>query len=61
MAKTVIASTCRECSVRCGSLVYLQDGKVVKITGNPGHPGPLAVAGAVSNHFVSRGVASYNT
>ena len=119
MTKTVIASTCKECSVRCGSLIYLQDGKVVKITGNPAHPGsrgafcikgvhgpitarehperplypqrrtgergegkwqqvswdtalgeiaerigkvkqqygPLAVAGAVSNHFVSRGVA----
>lgn len=119
MAKTVIASTCKECSVRCGSLIYMQDDKVVKITGNPRHPGsrgafcikgvqapvtarehperpvhplrrtgergegkweqvswdtalgeiaerigmvkrqygPLAVAGAVSNHFVSRGVA----
>ncbi len=119
MARTVIASTCKECSVRCGSLIYLQDGKVDKITGNPDHPGssgafcikgvhgpitarehperplhplrrtgergegkwqqvswdtalgeiagrigkvkqqfgPVAVAGAVSNHFVSRGVA----
>ena len=119
MTRKVIASTCKECSVRCGSLIYLEDDKVVKITGNPKHPGsrgafcikgvhgpvtarehpdrpiyprrrtgergegkwervswdtaldeiaerigkvkqqygPLAVAGAVSNHFVSRGVA----
>ena len=119
MAEKVIASTCKECSVRCGSLIYMRDDKVVKITGNPEHPGsrgafcikgvhapvtarehpdrpvhplrrtgargegkwervswdaaldeiadrvgkvkrqygPLAVAGAVSNHFVSRGVA----
>jgi anaerobic selenocysteine-containing dehydrogenase len=119
MATQVIASTCKECSVRCGSLVYVEDGKVVKITGNPRHPaskgafcvkgmnapivarehadrplypmrrrgargsgqwervswseafdeiagrmgevkrryGAPAVAGAVSNHFVSRGVA----
>lgn len=119
MGDRVVASTCRECSVRCGSLVHLRDGRVEKITGNPAHPhsrgafcikgvkasvaarehpdrplypmrrtgergsgrwesisweqalgeiadrlqevigkhGPLAVAGAVSNHFVSRGVA----
>ena len=119
MSEKVIASTCKECSVRCGSLIYLRDDEVVRITGNPAHPGsrgafcikgvhapvtarehpdrplhplrrtgapgegkwervswdaaldaiadrigkiklrygPLAVAGAVSNHFVSRGVA----
>lgn len=119
MATVVVPSTCKECSVRCGSLVYVDDGKVAKITGNPAHPasrgafcvkgmnapitarehpdrplhpmrrtgergagqwariswqeafddiaerigavkqayGALSVAGAVSNHFVSRGVA----
>lgn len=119
MATQVIPSTCKECSVRCGSLIYLDDGRVVRITGNPDHPGsqgafcikgtnapitarehpdrplhpmrrkgdrgdgqwervswdeafdeiaerlgqvkrdhgPLSIAGAVSNHFVSRGVA----
>ena len=53
MAKTVIASTCKECSVRCGSLIYLQDGKVVKITGNPGHPGtaPATSAGRIRPSF----------
>lgn len=34
----VVASTCWECSVKCGSLVHLEDGRVVKITGNPAHP-----------------------
>lgn len=119
MATKVIPSTCKECSVRCGSLIYVEDDRVVRITGNPDHPGskgafcvkgvnapvtarehpdrPLypqrrvaergdrkweriswdsafdaiaerlgqikaqhgatAIAGAVSNHFVSRGVA----
>lgn len=119
MVDRIVASTCKECSVRCGSLIHLQDGRVERITGNPDHPhsrgafcvkgvhapitarehpdrpiyplrrvgkrgegkwervswdaaldeiadrlgevkrkyGPLSVAGAVSNHFVSRGVA----
>ncbi|MCC7486187.1 MAG: molybdopterin-dependent oxidoreductase [Burkholderiales bacterium] len=119
MTTRVIPTTCKECSVRCGALVHVEDGRVVRITGNPGHPGsrgafcvkgmnapivarehadrplyPLrragergdgkwrriswdeafdaiaeqmrrvksefgatAIAGAVSNHFVSRGVA----
>lgn len=119
MTAEVIRTTCRECSVRCGARVYVDNGRVVRITANPDHPGsrgafcvkganapvaardhpdrPLhpmrragnrgdgkwrrisweeafdaiadgigkvkaeygatAVAGAVSNHFVSRGVA----
>jgi len=39
MVAKVIPSTCSECSVRCGSLIHVEDGKVVKITGNPAHPG----------------------
>lgn len=119
MMTKVIPSTCRECSVRCGALIYVDNDRVVRLTGNPDHPGsrgafcvkgvnapvaardhadrPLhpvrragnrgggkwrritwdeafdaiserigaikseygatAIAGAVSNHFVSRGVA----
>jgi anaerobic selenocysteine-containing dehydrogenase len=119
MAVKVIASTCKECSVRCGSLIHVDGEQVVKIEGNPAHPasrgafcikgvhgpvtarnhpdrplhpmrrkagrgegqweriswaeaydeiakrmadikrahGVLSLAGAVSNHFVSRGVA----
>lgn len=119
MTVRMIPSTCKECSVRCGSLIYVENEKVLRITGNPEHPGsqgafcvkgmnapvtardhpdrpvypmrrignrgegrweriswdetleeiadrlgkvkrkygPLSIAGAVSNHFVSRGVA----
>ncbi|MCC7486624.1 MAG: molybdopterin-dependent oxidoreductase [Burkholderiales bacterium] len=39
MSRQVIPSTCSECSVRCGALVHVEDGKVVRITGNPAHPG----------------------
>lgn len=38
MANRVVASTCRECFVGCGSLIHLEDDKVIKITGNPAHP-----------------------
>lgn len=38
MTVKVIPSTCSECLVRCGSLVHVEDGNVVKITGNPDHP-----------------------
>src|SRR5262245_2220210 len=33
-----IPSTCWECSVKCGSLVHVRHGHVVKITGNAEHP-----------------------
>ena len=39
MTTKVIPATCRECSVRCGALIYLENGRVVRITGNPDHPG----------------------
>lgn len=39
MTLKIVPSACSECSVRCGSLVHVDDGKVVKITGNPAHPG----------------------
>jgi len=38
MADLVVPSTCWECSVKCGSLVHVRDGRVAKITGNPDHP-----------------------
>ena len=49
MTDRIIASTCEECSVRCGSLIHLRDGAVVKITGNPDHPhsrGAFCIKGA---------------
>ncbi len=38
MGDQVIASTCKECAVKCGSLIYVRDGEIVKIAGNPAHP-----------------------
>ncbi len=38
VAERVVASTCWECSTKCGSLITVRDGRVVRITGNPEHP-----------------------
>ncbi|MFQ5899698.1 MAG: molybdopterin-dependent oxidoreductase [Candidatus Methylomirabilia bacterium] len=38
MTDAIVRSTCWECSVKCGSLVHVRDGRVVKITSNPHHP-----------------------
>ena len=38
MAEQVLRSTCWECSVKCGSLISVRDGRVVKIGGNSEHP-----------------------
>jgi len=40
-SKTVIASTCWECSTHCGSLVTVEDGRVTKVAPNPEHPASL--------------------
>ncbi len=34
----IIPSTCRECSVHCGSLVHVRDGVIEDIKPNPSHP-----------------------
>lgn len=33
-----VASTCQLCLARCGILCFVEDGRVVKIEGNPNHP-----------------------
>ncbi len=35
---TTYPSTCWECSTACGALVTVEDGRVVKVAPNPGHP-----------------------
>jgi molybdopterin-containing oxidoreductase family iron-sulfur binding subunit len=35
---TIYATTCRECPAGCGMHVRCQDGRVVKVEGNPDHP-----------------------
>jgi len=37
-AARVVPSTCWECSVCCGTLVTVEDGRVTDIAPNPGHP-----------------------
>ena len=40
-SKTIVASTCWECSTHCGSLVTVEDGRVTKVAPNPDHPASL--------------------
>ncbi len=45
------ASTCRECSAGCGTLVKTREGRAIKIEGNPEHPvsrGALCARGQAS-------------
>src|SRR3569623_2019660 len=37
-ASTIVPSTCWECGAICGSLLTVEDGKVVKIAPNRSHP-----------------------
>ena len=39
--KTIIPSTCWECSAHCGSLVTVEDGRVTRVSPNPEHPASL--------------------
>ncbi len=36
--RQAVASTCQLCPARCGILCFVEDGRVVKIEGNPNHP-----------------------
>lgn len=36
--KTIVPTTCWECSTHCGALVTLEDGKVTRVAPNPDHP-----------------------
>jgi formate dehydrogenase major subunit len=51
VADKVVQSVCPYCAVGCGQLVYLQDGKVTQIEGDPDSPisrGRLCPKGAAS-------------
>src|SRR4029078_719361 len=44
----VVPSTCSECAVHCGSLVYVRDGVIEDLQPNPQHPrsrGPFGIKG----------------
>ncbi|MBD3140393.1 dehydrogenase [Microbispora bryophytorum] len=55
-ADTVARSVCPYCAVGCGQLVYVKDGKVTQIEGDPGSPisrGRLCPKGAASKQLVT--------
>jgi formate dehydrogenase major subunit len=55
-ADTVARSVCPYCAVGCGQLVYVKDGRVSQIEGDPGSPisrGRLCPKGAASKQLVT--------
>lgn len=54
-ADRVVASICPYCAVGCGQLIYVKDGKVIAIEGNPDSPisgGTLCPKGAATFGFL---------
>ena len=57
-ADAVVKSVCPYCAVGCGQNVYVQDGKVVQIEGDPGSPvsrGRLCPKGSASLQLTTGG------
>jgi formate dehydrogenase major subunit len=56
-ADKVVASVCPYCGVGCGQLVYVQDGRVTQIEGDPASPisrGRLCPKGSATKELVTR-------
>jgi formate dehydrogenase major subunit len=54
-AERVVASVCPYCAVGCGQLVYVKDGEITQIEGDPASPisrGRLCPKGAASRNYV---------
>jgi formate dehydrogenase major subunit len=54
-AERTVESICPFCAVGCGQLIYVQDGEVTQIEGDPGSPisrGRLCPKGAASKNMV---------
>src|SRR4051794_23468106 len=61
-ADHVVSSICPYCAVGCGQLVYVKDGEVTQIEGDPRSPisrGRLCPRGAVSKSFVQGPLREY--
>ncbi len=61
-AERVVKSVCPFCAVGCGQLVYVQDGEVSQIEGDPDSPisrGRLCPKGAGTRHFVTSPLREY--
>ena len=60
LADTWVKTTCGYCSVGCGMLVGVKDGRAVTIRGNPDHPvnrGKLCPKGLAEHYAISRRAA----
>src|SRR3954454_18671586 len=61
-ADHVVHSICPYCAVGCGQLVYVKDGKVSQIEGDPASPisrGRLCPKGAASKGYVTSPTREY--
>ena len=61
-ADTVVKSVCPYCAVGCGQNVYVQDGKVTQIEGDPSSPisrGRLCPKGAATKQLVTNPTREY--
>jgi formate dehydrogenase major subunit len=61
-ADHVVQSVCPYCAVGCGQLVYVQDGEVTHIEGDPASPisrGRLCPKGQASRNFVQSPLREY--
>jgi formate dehydrogenase major subunit len=61
-AEHVVRSICPYCAVGCGQLVYVEDGEITQIEGDPASPisrGRLCPKGASSKNFVTSPLREY--
>src|SRR5918911_2655031 len=61
-AQHVVASVCPYCAVGCGQLVYVKDGRVTQIEGDPASPisrGRLCPKGSASKSLVTSPTREY--
>ena len=61
-AERVVKSVCPFCAVGCGQLVFVQDGEVSQIEGDPDSPisrGRLCPKGAATRHYVTSPLREY--
>ncbi len=61
-ADSVVPSICPYCAVGCGQLVYVKDGEVIQIEGDPASPisrGRLCPKGAASQNYVQSPLREY--
>src|SRR2546426_2828227 len=62
-ADNVVESVCPYCAVGCGQLVYVKDGEVMQIEGDPASPisrGRLCPKGAASKQLVTSPLREYH-